>query len=225
MKMLCMLALVALVAGQGKPICFPPEHHMYVHHISTGRAEADVRHEYNSFTQNMFAFRQLEWRDHAPDEEHDYHHVWIYPSNGTAYVYTHQTTPGHNTTSCDIFSIPSETVRDPCFTQNGTHQRTYTVGGVLTVDVFYGEEHTHRGDYHGIMGVTPGFPRGIPVEHTSWVTQPGQGSRHAFETFHDVNITLPDGVFFLNSVCARYATPNSGSMPIVMQRFFETRLR
>ena len=199
MKTLCVLALVAIALAQVQ-ICLPPQHSFFLHHIDSLHEEADLRQEFNDFTNEMFARRIVIWADHRPADELDYHHIWIYPSNQTAYVFTFRHGPFQNETACSSYKIPPIRPRDPCFTTNGTHQRTYTIAGVK-VDSFYHEENTQEESRHGIIGVTA---TGIPVEASYWIIRNGdRPNENGMETFHDVVASVPKDAFFLNAECSR----------------------
>eukprot|EP00996_Jenningsia_fusiforme_P003133 NODE_3940_length_890_cov_161.464923_g3628_i0.p1 GENE.NODE_3940_length_890_cov_161.464923_g3628_i0~~NODE_3940_length_890_cov_161.464923_g3628_i0.p1 ORF type:complete len:245 (-),score=60.77 NODE_3940_length_890_cov_161.464923_g3628_i0:154-825(-) len=200
MMLLITLAVVLVAGGaQADRVCLPPQHTFFLHHTDTQAEESDIRQEFNDFTNDMYAWKQIVWRDHAPRGEELYHHTWLFPKMQTAYRYTFRREFHRNVSECFAYKIPPIAPRTPCFTSNATQQRQYTVGGTLLVDEFYAEDHSPEESKFQIIGVSP---VGIPVEVIYWINRRGgRPNDHGLETYHDVSTELPSDAFTVDAAC------------------------
>eukprot|EP01012_Entosiphon_sulcatum_P060051 TRINITY_DN847_c0_g1_i1.p1 TRINITY_DN847_c0_g1~~TRINITY_DN847_c0_g1_i1.p1 ORF type:complete len:463 (+),score=102.73 TRINITY_DN847_c0_g1_i1:44-1432(+) len=197
-----------VVQGSQQSICVPPvnvlnrrawhaERNTYARTVEY----LDVPHQKARFTDRIF------FENSPTDQEVEYMDLILDGPNSKIYRIT-QRGNDSSTRNCTV-NQGIVSIKNPCFTTNGTHQRSATIAGDLVVDIFFANNTDRSGiEHYAVILITQ---QGVPVQihHNT----PAHGfpqnpvpSDHWVELFEDFNTTLPGNAFAIPSICTGVAS-------------------
>eukprot|EP01012_Entosiphon_sulcatum_P016640 TRINITY_DN2156_c0_g1_i1.p1 TRINITY_DN2156_c0_g1~~TRINITY_DN2156_c0_g1_i1.p1 ORF type:complete len:448 (+),score=96.22 TRINITY_DN2156_c0_g1_i1:539-1882(+) len=191
------------VTGFQQAICIPPVNAVARRAWHDERTSFDTTIEYLDVPNKKARFTDQIFFQDGPNNRDDTEYVDMILDGNAGKIYRiTQRGRDVNTRNCTVNTAIVH-INDPCFTTNGTHQRTAVVAGSLNVDIFHANNTDRSGiEHYAIILMTQ---QGVPVQvhhYTPEQAPPNpRPSDHWVELFQDFNTTLPANAFAIPAIC------------------------
>jgi len=216
MKVFAAVLLALVLCTYGTSVCVPSPNSVQTESWDDQRNDFIDAVEILDVSANSFRRTDVAFADshhhHRPNEFAQ--DMLVLASQQVTYIV--QGIPGQNNTfHCQVIH-GANTIKDPCFTHNGTKVETDVIG-TSTVDNFFGQDDHHHVPVYSRIMITP---TGIPVSLSTWSHMANQDS-----LFANFNTTIPANAFAVNPLCNHATTSTLTLAQYLKQHKVDLRLR
>jgi len=217
MKVFAAVLLAVVLCVYGTSVCVPSPNQVQTQSWDDQRTDYIDAVEILDVSANSFRRTDVAFSDshhhHRPNEYAQ--DMLVLAAQQLTYIV--QGIPGNNNSFTCRKIQGANTIKDPCFTHNGTKVETDVIG-TSTVDNFFAQDDHHHVPIYSRIMITP---TGIPVSLSTWGNM---GSQDAL--FANFNTTIPTNAFAVNPICNQKATTTTMTLEqYLKQQKVDMRLR